>query len=97
MELFDVLLSMNPWWRKSVIDVPETKRDTFKEVKKLFASAKTMISLQGLRRVGESTLIFQLINELIEKGTEAEEILYISLDDPRLISFNFSIIESFEL
>ncbi|TYB91502.1 MAG: AAA family ATPase, partial [Kosmotoga sp.] len=97
MELFDVLLSMNPWWRKSVIDFPETKRDTFKEVKKLFDSAKTMISLQGLRRVGKSTLIFQLINELIEKGTEAEEILYISMDDPRLISFNFPIIESFEL
>ncbi|MFW6121252.1 MAG: ATP-binding protein [Petrotogales bacterium] len=97
MELFDVLLSMNPWWRKSEIYVPETKRDAFKEVKKLFDSAKTMISLQGLRRVGKSTLIFQLINEQIEKGTEAEEILYISLDDPRLISFGFPIIESYEL
>jgi predicted AAA+ superfamily ATPase len=56
-----------------------------------------MISLQGLRRVGKSTLIFQLINELIEKGTEAEEILCISLDDSRLISFDFPIIESYEL
>lgn len=97
MELFDILLSMNPWWRGSMIGVPEIKRDAYDEVEELYNSINTMISIQGLRRVGKSTLIFQFISELLEEGADPEDILYISLDDPRLISFDYPIIEAYEL
>jgi len=97
MELFDILLSMNPWWRGSKIEVPEIKREAYDEVQELYNTSKTMICIQGLRRVGKSTLIFQFINELLTNGADPEDILYISLDDPRLISFDFPIIEAYEL
>ncbi len=42
---------------------------------------KEIIVLKGIRRSGKSTIIKQLIKELLKKGVKAEPILYINLED----------------
>jgi hypothetical protein len=97
MNLFDILLSMNNWWKNERIDVPFTKRDSFENVMSLMNENKFMICIRGLRRVGKTTLIRQIISELIDDGINPENILYISLDDPRLLNYEYPILESYEL
>lgn len=97
MDLFDILLSMNNWWRNENIDVPDTRRKAYEQIKSLMELNKFMVCIQGLRRVGKSTLINQIISDLIQNGVKPESILYISLDDPRLLNHEFPILEAYEL
>ena len=97
MELFDVLLSTNPWWRGDKPEVPALTRDGFEGIDDSFNQAKQMICVQGLRRVGKTTLIMQLIRKLLDGGVKPESILYISLDDPRLLSVSYPILEAHDV
>lgn len=45
---------------------------------------KEIIILKGVRRCGKTTIMKQLIQELINKGVKKEDIIYVNLDD-----FNF--------
>ncbi len=80
MELLTIL---NSWWKdKSVgptLALPY-KRQIFPELKKL-QSRKQITVISGLRRVGKSTLIYQLINELLSSKIKPENILYFSFDE----------------
>ena len=42
-----------------------------------------IISIVGARRAGKTYLLFQKINELLEKGYSIEKILYINFEDER--------------
>ncbi|MEA3515418.1 MAG: ATP-binding protein [Nanoarchaeota archaeon] len=78
----DILTLLNPWWKsRSVKKVlaKEFRRDMFKELIKA-NEIKQITALYGLRRVGKSTLLFQLIDELINKKTDPSMILYFSFD-----------------
>ncbi len=97
MDLFDILLSMNPWWRGEKPEVPALKRDRFLDIKSSFKLVKRMVCVQGLRRVGKTTLIMQLVRELLGNGVKPERILYISLDDPRLLSVSHPILEAHDV
>ena len=57
----------------------ELKIDKLKKVK----------SIIGPRRAGKTYFIYQKINELISKNINKEQILYLNLEDPRLIEINF--------
>jgi predicted AAA+ superfamily ATPase len=48
------------------------------------AESNKIISLVGARRAGKTYLLFQKINELLEKGHTVEKILYINFEDERL-------------
>ncbi|RLJ02834.1 MAG: hypothetical protein DRP11_02525, partial [Candidatus Aenigmatarchaeota archaeon] len=58
---------------------PKYKRKAYTEVKKLFARRQITV-ISGLRRVGKSTLMYQLIDELL-KDKRPERILYFSFDE----------------
>ena len=92
----ELLYQYNPWWEdedafssdKGII-LPRDKY--LKELIK-YLDFKQIIALTGLRRVGKTTLMKQIILELITKrDISADRILYISLDDYLL--HNFSIVE----
>lgn len=76
-----MLRAINPWWKDGKISSELAKpfrRPIFRELKKLMAYRQALI-LTGLRRVGKSTLLFQLIEDLL-KANKPESILYISFD-----------------
>ncbi|MEM3829725.1 MAG: ATP-binding protein [Conexivisphaerales archaeon] len=78
----DLLSDLNSWWKDGIIPeglVKPYRRKIFAEAKRLFDSYRQMLILTGLRRVGKSTIIFQLMSELIHR-VDAKRILYFSFD-----------------
>ena len=43
--------------------------------------------LVGLRRAGKSTLLYKIVQDLIEQGIEWNQIIYINFEDERLTDF----------
>ena len=81
-EILRILYNHNPWWSKKPI--PESKLKEFKrrdyyKLTKLLDDDK-ITALIGARRVGKTTLLYQLIADLLSKS-KPENILFVTLDD----------------
>ncbi len=59
----------NPWWDGISIVVPEYKRHIYSDVQK-YMKTKQIIAIVGLRRVGKTCLMKQIIKENIIKNKE---------------------------
>jgi len=88
-KLKKLLYFHNPWW----IDhrVPDSLKLTYRRpvLKKLLEYFKLdrAILIKGPRRTGKTTLLYQIIDELITKREiPAQDIIYLSCDDPELKS-----------
>ena len=46
--------------------------------------------LIGLRRAGKSTLLYKIVQDLIAKGTDWNQIIYINFEDERLSEFTIN-------
>lgn len=86
-KLKKLLYFHNPWW----IDhrVPDSLKLTYRRpvLKKLLEYFKLdrAILIKGPRRTGKTTLLYQIIDELITKREiPAQNIIYLSCDDPEL-------------
>ncbi|HLD76334.1 MAG TPA: AAA family ATPase, partial [Candidatus Norongarragalinales archaeon] len=60
--------------------VPAYRRPLFPELAQTIP-VRQITALVGLRRTGKSTLFFQLIDHLLEKGIPPTTILYFSFDE----------------
>ena len=71
-------------------DVPRFKRFLFYELKKVIDKTKLNITITGLRRVGKTTLVKQLLNE-------CSNAFYFSFDEPRYRNYETlkKVIETF--
>jgi len=79
----DLLIDLNEWWKEKTISkekAKEYKRRVFEKIKKTFFEYRQILILTGLRRVGKTTLMFQLIEELL-KNEDPMKILYFSFDE----------------
>jgi len=87
------LVKQNPQWSGETTDVPEFKRDLFPVVEK-YLPEKQIIAIVGLRRVGKTVLIKQLVNSL---KAGAKNICYMSFDDRDFQKYEtaFELIEYF--
>jgi predicted AAA+ superfamily ATPase len=57
---------------------------------------REIIALQGIRRSGKSTLMFQTMRELVASGVKKEQLLYLNFEDFRLINdLDVNLLESF--
>lgn len=82
----DVLFFYNPWWTKRAVPsyiLKEFKREAFYKFKDYLKLNRILI-LKGPRRVGKTTILYQIINTLLQERVKPENILYLSLDDPKL-------------
>ncbi len=73
----------NPWWKSKAIpkNLLGKKRPIFNESLKYLDSRQILI-FSGLRRVGKTTLMFQIMNELLnKKNINPYHILYFSFDE----------------
>ena len=77
----DLLFQYNPWWEShpSLENVKPRERYTHHIRGQL--KPGRVVFLSGLRRVGKSTIMKLVANELIGEGCPANQIVYVSLDD----------------
>lgn len=92
--------SWNPWWQKGIdgikrYDIPDYKREIYGDIFNQYQKSNQIISIIGMRQVGKSTIMRQMIRDLLDNGVNPKNILYVSFDDPYLKT-NFSQSELFE-
>ena len=78
----EYLEQYNPWWRTGKVKeswLKPYKRTLYSEITK-YINKRQIILIQGLRRLGKTTLLFQIIHELL-KDVEPKYILYFSFDE----------------
>ncbi len=81
MEIFE-LEKFNSWWKTGQVKeelLKSFKRDIYEDLKK-YISLRQIVLLYGLRRIGKTTLMFQIINDLLGK-VNSKNIFYFSFDD----------------
>lgn len=84
-----LMYAFNPWWRAGALPKEMSKpikRFAWHEAMHTFihADMRRYVILSGARRVGKTTLLYQMIEELLKKGVDARKILYLSFDHPLL-------------
>ena len=84
-EILKNLQAQNSWWITGRVDdglAPDFKRKVYKKVCDVFFNdVRRFPVLSGPRRVGKSTVMFQLINKLLNDGVRPERILFYTLDE----------------
>lgn len=77
----------NPWW-ESEKAIDELKGRDRPKYKHLIGSVelKEITVITGVRRSGKSTLMFQMIDFLMKKGITPEQILFVNLEDKKLMN-----------
>jgi len=76
----EIIYFQNKHWQGAILDYP-IKREIYQTLEKNLLSNKLILSIEGPRRVGKSILIKQLINFLINKKINVNDIFYFSYDD----------------
>ena len=76
-----LLIKQNPWWQDKKIEVPKFERDLLNKLTR-YVKYKQIIAVVGLRRVGKTTLMKQLLQKLkVQLKVPKNNICYISFDD----------------
>lgn len=84
--ILSILSSMNPWWQTGV--VPKTliksfKRKGYYTCKKVLESdLRRIVVMSGARRTGKTTIMYQIIDELLNSGVKPQNILFFTFDHP---------------
>ncbi|MEM5881548.1 MAG: ATP-binding protein [Candidatus Aenigmatarchaeota archaeon] len=77
------LLKFNEWWETGKVsgkNLETYKRYPFYKILD-FIKDRQIILITGLRRVGKTKLLYQIIHNLLENGVEPKKILYFSFDE----------------
>ncbi len=87
--ILKVLRSVNPWWISGDVNpaqLREYKRFAYHEAMRQLenTSIRRNVVLTGTRRVGKTTIEYQMIHSLLKSGVAPENIVFISLDHPML-------------
>ena len=80
-EIKQIIELLNPWWKQEKINeelAKSYKRKIFNEILGL-VKYKQIIILSGLRRVGKTTLLYQIIENLLKKY-DSNKIFYFNFD-----------------
>ncbi len=88
-QVIKVLRQYNPWWRTPLAIKEESKpqkRLAYYEALKTLThkSIRRFAVLSGMRRVGKTTILYQIIDYLIDEGINPQNILYATFDNPIL-------------
>lgn len=88
-QVIKVLRQYNPWWRTPSVIKEESKpqkRLAYYEALKtlMHKSIRRFAVLSGMRRVGKTTILYQIIDHLIDEGINPKNILYATFDNPIL-------------
>ncbi len=95
--ILKVLTAYNPWWKTGMVNPKLSrsyKRFAFYEAMKRMdqVDIRRTIVLTGTRRVGKTTIQYQMIEALLARGVAPQKIVFISMDHPMLKLSDFSTI-----
>jgi len=78
-----ILKIWNPWWISKEIDKKKSKieREITSEVLK-FINVREILVIKGIRRCGKSTVLYQIINNLLKNNINSKNIFYFNFDQP---------------
>ena len=83
-EILETLVKLNPWWDHKKFETGIPRNRYVSKIKKYVATGEIVV-ISGVRRAGKTTLIYQLIHDLIyNQNTDPEKILFVNCDDPIL-------------
>lgn len=93
--ILKVLTAYNPWWKTGMVSPQMSKsykRFAFYEAMNRIKQTdiRRTIILTGTRRVGKTTIQYQMINELLASGVAPQKIVFVSMDHPMLKLGGFS-------
>ena len=82
-QVIKVLRQYNPWWRNPLAIKEENKpqkRLAYYEALRMIShkTIRRFAVLSGARRVGKTTIMYQMMNSLIDEGVNPKNILYVS-------------------
>lgn len=86
----------NPWWRgERMFGIPETRRWAFTNVLNGLLNGATPVTvLRGPRQIGKTTLLNQVINNLLDAGVDPECIFRVQFDElPELMRLSQPILD----
>ena len=88
-QILKVLRSFNPWWTTGSVHPDFTKkyrRFAYHEAMKRLdqTDLRRTVVLTGTRRVGKTTIQYQMIDTLLRRGVQPQRIVFISMDHPML-------------
>ena len=87
--ILKVLTAFNPWWKSGTVNPKMSKsykRFAFHEAMKRLdqTDIRRTVVLTGTRRVGKTTIQYQMMETLLERGIAPQKIVFISMDHPML-------------
>ena len=88
-QILKVLKAFNPWWASGSVHPDFTKtyrRFAYYEAMKGLdqTDLRGTVVLTGTRRVGKTTIQYQMIDTLLKRGIAPQRIVFVSLDHPML-------------
>lgn len=93
--ILKVLSAYNPWWKTGMVNPKLSKtykRFAFHEAMKRLdeQNIRRIVVLTGTRRVGKTTIQYQMIEQLLQRGVAPQKIVFISMDHPMLKLSDFN-------
>lgn len=87
--ILKVLSAYNPWWKTGTVNrqlAKTYKRLAFYDAMRLLdeQQIRRTVVLTGTRRVGKTTIQYQMIEELLNRGVPPQKIIFVSMDHPML-------------
>lgn len=94
-KILKVLAAFNPWWTTGSVNPilsKSYKRFAYFEAMKVFdmKDIRRIVVLSGTRRVGKTTIQYQMIEALLKRGVPPKNIVFISMDHPMLKLSDFN-------
>jgi len=75
-----LIQELNPWRRGQQFTAKPFKREIFSQLEQQL-KRKQILALYGLRQVGKSTLMKQIIEQLLAQGVKSTNIIYFNFED----------------
>ena len=88
-QILKVLRAFNPWWTTGGVHpdfIKQYRRFAYHEAMKRLdqTDLRRTVVLTGTRRVGKTTIQYQMIDTLLRRGVQPQRIVFISMDHPML-------------
>lgn len=82
--IINAILEQNPWWSDPSVTVGnagKSPRNIFETIKTRVMDRELITAIIGLRRVGKTILVKQVIHFLMESGIDRKKIIYFSCEN----------------
>ncbi|MDD1700856.1 MAG: ATP-binding protein [Methanoregula sp.] len=91
--LFEILASQNPWWSGQPFDTGRERQKYLATIRR-YLRTDEIIVISGVRRSGKTTLLYQIIRQLITNKVVAKNILFVNCDEPEIAGRKNALLEA---